>query len=76
VKVVEKYNRQLEEKILKQRLIARTGQVYTSGLRGKEAKATLDIINTESKQYSIRVVQVEDEDGDLVEFPLRRWSTK
>jgi hypothetical protein len=47
VKVVKKYNRQLEEKILKHWLIECTGQVYMSRLRGEEAKARLDIIDTE-----------------------------
>ncbi len=51
VKVVKKYSRQLEEKIPKHWLIERTGQVYTSKLRGGEAKVRLDIIDTESKQY-------------------------
>ncbi len=51
VKLVEKYKCCLEEKILKHQLIEWTGHVCTSGLRGEEAKARLDTINSESKQY-------------------------
>jgi hypothetical protein len=47
--LVEKYNRQLEEKILKHQLIEWMGHVYTSRLMGEDAEARLDGINSESK---------------------------
>jgi len=50
-KSVEKYTTRLEQKILKHRLIERTGRVYTSGVSGAEAKQQLDVIDRESKNY-------------------------
>ncbi len=49
--LVKKYNKCLEEKIMRHRLIERTGRVYTSGLPGEEMKKQLDRIDAESKQY-------------------------
>ena len=48
---MERYNKQLEQQIIWHRLIERTGQVYTSGVVGQEAKARLDAIDRESKAY-------------------------
>ena len=50
-KAVEKYNKRLEQQILRHRLVERTGRIYLSGAVGADAKDQLDVIDAESKAY-------------------------
>ncbi len=49
--VVERYNRHLESKIRKHRLLERIGKMHHSGVEPLEKKRRLDVIDQESKAY-------------------------
>ena len=48
---VEKYNKRLEQQIIRHHLIERTGQVHLSSVVGHAAKEQLEAIDAESKAY-------------------------